>query len=149
MVHGTCVALGSSCALLQGMPGSGKSDLALRFLFLPPQAMAAPPALVADDQVILRREGGRIIASCPPVLQGRIEVRGGGIARLKAFAKEARLTLIAGLDSPAVIARFPESQEWERVLGVPVRRIVLNPFEISAAMKLALAMQNFFEDPGG
>ncbi len=147
LVHGTCVALGGSCALLRGMPGAGKSDLALRFLFLPAEQLTGRPALVADDQVILRRAGEYIVASCPPPLAGRIEVRGAGIARLSAVAKEARLSLIADLDSSSDKPRFPESQRWENVLGLPVRRMLLDPFELSAPVKLALAMQNMLEDP--
>ncbi len=147
LVHGTCVAIGGSCALLRGMPGAGKSDLALRFLFLPAETLDGRPALVADDQVILRRAGEEIVASCPAPLAGRIEVRGAGIARLNAFAKEARLTLLADLDSSGDAPRFPARQQWETVLGLPVRRIVLDPFEASAPVKLALALQNMLEDP--
>ena len=142
------MALGGSCALLRGMPGAGKSDLALRFLFLPAEALTGRPALVADDQVILRRAEGFIVASCPAVLWGRIEVRGLGIAKLAALAKEARLSLIADLDRSGGQPRFPESPQWETVLGLPVRRIVLDPFEASAPVKLALALQNMLEDPG-
>jgi HPr kinase/phosphorylase len=145
-VHGTCVALGGVCALLSGKPGAGKSDLALRFLFLPAEALGCRPALIADDQVLLRRAGEGITASCPPALEGRIEVRGGGIARIAALAKEARLTLAAELDASAAIARFPERNQWKSILGLPVRRIVINPFEPSAPIKLALALKNVFED---
>ncbi len=55
LVHGTCVALGQRAALLRGPSGSGKSDLALRFLFLARRGPAAleAPVLVADDQVRL------------------------------------------------------------------------------------------------
>ena len=141
------MALGGSCALLRGVPGAGKSDLALRFLFLPPEAMAARPVLIADDQVILRREGDYVVASCPAPLAGRIEVRGAGIARIDAFATEARLLLIADMDGSGDQPRFPRDWQWETVLGVPVRRIVLNPFELSAPVKLALALQNMLEDP--
>ncbi len=88
-VHGTCVALGDAGALLRGSCGSGKSDLALRFLYLPRDRLGAEPALIADDQVILRRDGDRILASCPEALDGKIEVRGCGIAHLKAGAREA------------------------------------------------------------
>jgi HPr kinase/phosphorylase len=142
------VALGGACALLRGTPGAGKSDLALRFLYLPAEALSGRPALVADDQVILRRAGGVIVASCPEALWGRIEVRGLGIARAAALAKEARLSLIADLDRSGDQPRFPESTQWETMLGLPVRRIVLDPFEASAPVKLALALQNMLEDPG-
>src|SRR5262245_51558605 len=59
LVHGTCVALGRGAALLRGPPGSGKSDLALRFLYLARRGPAAleAPLLVADDQVRLARAG--------------------------------------------------------------------------------------------
>ena len=46
-MHGTCVALGPYAALLRGRSGSGKSDLALRFLHLPPE-QGLEPRLVAD-----------------------------------------------------------------------------------------------------
>ena len=141
------MALGGSCALLRGRPGAGKSDLALRFLFLPAETLGARPVLVADDQVSLRREGGSVVASCPARLAGRIEVRGAGIARISAFASEARLSLIADLDHACDQPRFPQSWQWETVLGLAIRRIGLDPFELSAPVKLALALQNLLEDP--
>ncbi len=147
LVHGTCVALGEIGALLTGLCGAGKSDLALRFLFLPAGSLPARPALIADDQVILRRTGRRIAASCPPPLAGKIEVRGIGITKAPFAAAETRLELIARLDGSRDIPRFPEGEEWETVLGLPVRCIHLDPFELSAPVKLALAMQNFANLP--
>lgn len=145
LVHGTCVALGGFAALLRAPCGGGKSDLALRFLFLPAGALEARPALVADDQVLLRRTGEHIVASCPPALAGKIEVRGLGIVSMRTCAEQARLTLIADLDSGCDVPRYPAKDEWETVLGVPVRRIVLDPFEMTAPVKLALVLQNFLE----
>jgi HPr kinase/phosphorylase len=130
------------------MPGAGKSDLALRFLFLPSDALGERPALVADDQVLLRRVGGVVVASCPSALSGRIEVRGAGIARVTALAEEVPLTIVADLDGSGDTPRYPESDQWKRILGLPIRRIVLDPFEISAPIKLALALRNVFEDRG-
>ena len=146
-VHGTCVALGNVCALLRGPPGAGKSDLALRFLYLPAARLGAEPALVADDQVILHRDGGRIAASCPKQLEGKIEVRGCGIAHLGLLAPQAILTLVADLDGAASRERFPEKTEWETMLDIAIRRIRLNPFEPSAPVKLALAMKGCFQEP--
>ncbi len=144
LVHGTCVALGRRCALLRGPCGAGKSDLALRFLFLPEGSLQARPALIADDQAILRRSGRTIVASCPPALAGKIEVRGAGIARLPFTVGEAELRLIADLDTSSDEPRYPDGDRFETVLGLPVRHILLNPFELSAPIKLALIMQNFF-----
>jgi HPr kinase/phosphorylase len=147
LIHGTCVASGDRCALLRGPSGAGKSDLALRFLFLPPEVLGARPALIADDQVILRRSGERILASCPPALAGKIEVRGAGIASLDYRAGETELKLIADLDGAASLPRYPESTQWEAISGVSIQRITLDPFEISAPIKLALVLQALLAKP--
>ena len=81
------------------------------------------------------------------VLDGKIEVRGCGIARLKAASAQATLKLIVDLDWTGDRPRFPEKTEWETVLDIPIRRVVLDPFEPSAPIKLALAIQDCFEDP--
>ena len=79
LIHGTCVALGPHAALIRGRSGSGKSDLALRFLALPPEH-GLEPLLVADDQVwVERQKDGSLVASAPSNLAGKIEVRGLGI----------------------------------------------------------------------
>ena len=85
LFHGTCIALGRTAALLRGPSGSGKSDLALRFLFLARRGPAAleAPILVADDQVYLTRKSGRLLARAPESIRGRIEVRGVGIVDVK------------------------------------------------------------------
>jgi HPr kinase/phosphorylase len=146
-VHGTCVALGTAAALIKGTCGSGKSDLALRFLYLPAERLGAAPALIADDQVVLRRVGDRILASCPPTISGKIEVRGFGIAHLAATIREAELKVVVTLDWTGDTARFPEKTEWETVLDAPIRSVVIDPFEASAPIKLALALQDSFGEP--
>jgi HPr kinase/phosphorylase len=146
-VHGTCVALGTAAALIRGTCGSGKSDLALRFLYLPADRLGAAPALIADDQVVLRRVGDRILASCPPAISGKLEVRGFGIANLAATVREGELKVIVNLDWTGDRARFPEKTEWETVLDAPVRSVVIDPFEASAPIKLALALQDSFGEP--
>ena len=72
LVHGTCVALGRWAALFRGPSGSGKSDLALRFLFLARRGPAAldPPALVADDQVWLSATMANAFLSPRPKASG-------------------------------------------------------------------------------
>jgi HPr kinase/phosphorylase len=142
IVHGTCVALGAFGALLRGPPGSGKSDLALRFIFLPLENFKARPALVADDQVSLEREGDRIVARCPLPLAGKIEVRGVGIVSVNPVVAEANLKLLVDLDNLEEVSRLPVPPRKEAVLGLILERIILDPFEPSAALKLALAMQN-------
>jgi serine kinase of HPr protein (carbohydrate metabolism regulator) len=141
IVHGTCVALGRTAALLRGPSGSGKSDLALRFLFLARRGPAAvnPPTLVADDQVRLIASDGRIAASAPEAIRGKIEVRGVGIIDVRCLP-EAELVLIVDLTDRDGVARLPEGGATVRLLGVEVPLLRLFPWEASAPVKLALAL---------
>jgi HPr kinase/phosphorylase len=141
LVHGTCVALGRTAALLRGPSGSGKSDLALRFLFLARRGPAAlePPILVADDQVLLTRNSGRVVARAPDPIRGKIEVRGIGIADMKSLA-DAELALIVDLAAAEQIERLPGDRPATRVLGIEIPHLLLFPWEVSAPIKLAIAL---------
>jgi HPr kinase/phosphorylase len=141
LVHGTCVALGRSAALIRGPSGSGKSDLALRFLFLARRGPAAlePPTLVADDQVRVRREGARLLVEAPETLRGKLEVRGLGIVEMKS-AVDAELVLVADLVAPGEVERMPDADAKVCLLGVDVAAIRLVAAEPSAPIKLALAL---------
>lgn len=138
-LHGTAVALGGRAVLIRGPSGAGKSDLALRVLALAPGALVAhQPMLVADDRVIAVVEAGQVTLSCPPALQGLIEVRGVGIVRMPSVER-AGLELVVDLGAPDRIERLPEPA-LTQICGIAVRRTVLAPFESSAAVKLVLAL---------
>ena len=141
LIHGTCVALGRRAALLRGPSGSGKSDLALRFLFLARRGPAAldPPALVADDQVSIRRDGDRILAAAPESIQGQMEVRGVGIVGVKPLA-EAELVLVVDLVDAGLVERLPPIGLTARLAGIDLPLVRLTPFEASAPVKLALEL---------
>jgi HPr kinase/phosphorylase len=141
LVHGTCVALGRGAALLRGPPGSGKSDLALRFLFLARRGPAAleAPTLIADDQVRLVRDGERLLVVAPETIRGKMEVRGIGIIELKSLA-EAELRLVVDLVSPEQIERMPEEEASTQLLGLHIPMVRLVAWEPSAPIKLALAL---------
>ena len=62
--------------LITGPSGSGKSDLALRLL-------DRGFTLVSDDQTIVRRDGDRLLASAPPTIAGKLEIRGIGIVEME------------------------------------------------------------------
>ncbi len=79
------MAIGDVGVLILGPPGSGKSDLALRLIDQPGFGLGRRlrrANLVADDQVLLRPVRGRLVASCPAVIAGKLEVRGLGIVEL-------------------------------------------------------------------
>jgi len=140
LVHGTCVALGRRGALLRGGPGSGKSDLALRFLALPGDG-EFKPLLVADDQVFVEATGkGQLLASPPKTIAGKIEIRGLGIVAVP-YLSEAELVLICDLVNDEDVPRMPV-EPWERteIAGRLVPALKLAPFELSAPLKLRMAL---------
>ena len=139
-VHATCVALGPRAALLRGPSGSGKSDLALRFM-----ALAAEPGyepwLVADDQVRVAADSRGALIACPPAnLAGRLEVRGLGIMSVP-YLEKATLVLAVDLVPAREVPRMPaEPPETTAVASGTLPRLKLDPFEASAALKLRLAL---------
>lgn len=140
LVHGTCVALGNRAALLRGGSGAGKSDLALRFMALPREG-ELQPLLVADDQVwVETRSDGSLMASVPQAIAGKIESRGLGILEVP-FVAEAPLVLVCDLVGGKDVPRMPP-EPWERtvIMGVAVPVVKLDPFEVSAPLKLKLAL---------
>jgi serine kinase of HPr protein (carbohydrate metabolism regulator) len=137
-LHATCVAIDATGLLLRGVSGSGKSDLALRLI-------DGGARLVADDQVELRRDGGRLVASAPEGLRGLIEVRGLGLARVSALDK-AVLGLVVELVTSDAIERLPEPADCE-ILGLRVPRLAVAPFQASAAALLRAAVTALGQDP--
>lgn len=137
LLHGTCVAISGRAALLRGASGSGKSDLALRFLS---RYGAEGALLVADDQVQVTVAHGRLIATAPATIAGQIEVRGIGIVSVP-HCIQAELHLLVDLCDGAEVPRLPpDPPQREHLLSVAIPRIKLTPFEGSAAAKLKLAL---------
>lgn len=141
LVHATSVLVDGIGVLIRGPSGSGKSDLALRLI-------DDGALLVSDDQTALEARDGRLWASAPPSIAGKLEVRGLGIVTLPAAAS-APLGLVVDLLpldrlppdrlATARIDRLPEPSTAS-LLGVELPRLDLSPFEASAPAKLRLAV---------
>jgi HPr kinase/phosphorylase len=132
---------------LRGGSGSGKSDLALRFMALQGEG-ELKAQLVADDQVwAVVTANGSLIVSPPDTIAGKLEVRGLGIVSVP-FLSQARLVLVCDLVKAENMPRMPP-EPWERTMiaGVPVPTVKLDPFELSAALKLKLALLSVPEQP--
>lgn len=143
LIHGTCVALHDKAALLKGAPGTGKSDLALRFVS---SFSGDGAALVADDQVRIWRQGDRLAAGPPETLAGLLEVRGLGIVEMP-HVTGASLCLIVTFLPDDPIPRLPRDPlPREEILGHSLPVLALAPFEVSAAVKLKLALARVSED---
>jgi len=132
-LHGTCVALGGRGVLLRGPDGAGKSDLALRLI-------EGGALLVADDRVVLARDGDSVIARPPEALAGLLEVRGLGIVRLAPAALVAAvpLHLVVDLVPGAEVERLPPPMRAE-LLGLSFALARIDPFAASAPAKVRLA----------
>lgn len=97
--------------------------------------------LVADDQVLLDARDETVWARPHPALAGLIEVRGIGIVPIP-FLPNAELRLIVDLTPREEVDRLPPDPPARITIGaatLPMLR--LSPFESSAPLKLALAIE--------
>ena len=130
MVHASTVAIGGRAVLLTGPSGAGKSDLALRML-------DRGFSLVSDDQTLIQRQGDMLIASAPPTIAGKLEIRGLGIVDMEALEK-VPLALIVELTGE--FDRLPEDNRERQILGVQLPLITVDAMTASAASKVALGL---------
>ena len=141
ILHGTCLSVGGQGVLILGDPGSGKSDLALRLIDQKGYGIARlplPSILVADDQVVVKRQGNRLVASAPPVLRGKFEIRGLGIVDMAVQAK-VNLKLVVQLRTHAKIERMPSAAVL-KILGVSLPMTEIDPAADSAPARLRAAV---------
>jgi serine kinase of HPr protein (carbohydrate metabolism regulator) len=128
-LHASCVSIDSKAVLILGVSGSGKSDLALRLI-------DGGAALVGDDQIILTRNGSRILASPAARLEGLLELRGVGIMQLP-YEGKVTLTLAVSLVNAEEVERLPELQFFD-CLGYQVPLLSLHAFDHSTPAKIRL-----------
>ena len=127
--HGVFLEVEGLGVFLRGASGAGKSELGLELL-------TRGHKLIADDIVEWRRAAGepRVRGSCPPLLEGFIEVRGLGILNVRALYGAACVIAAAPLDLVIDLGVRAETSAEERlhgyrgsytVLGVTVPEISL------------------------
>ena len=116
--------------LITGRSGSGKSDLTLRLL-------DRGFVLVSDDQTIVKRDGDRLVASPPPNIAGKLEIRGIGIVEMDTVTDQP-VALIVELTSE--IQRLPDDNRERPILGVSLPLVSIDAMAASAPSKVALAL---------
>jgi serine kinase of HPr protein (carbohydrate metabolism regulator) len=115
--------------LIEGAPGSGKSSLALALI-------DRGAALVGDDGVLLERRGDRLWALPPPEIEGLLEIRNVGLARLAAVP--APVALVVRLDSDA--PRYVDAAEQVELAGMVLPLVRLWPEAPGLALRAEWAL---------
>jgi serine kinase of HPr protein (carbohydrate metabolism regulator) len=130
-IHASTVAIEGRAVMITGPSGSGKSDLALRLL-------DRGFALVSDDQTIVKRVGSRLLASPPPNIAGKLEIRGIGIVDMDHLF-DLPVALIVELTS-SDIQRLPDDSQERPILGVKLPLIAIDAMTASAPAKVVLVL---------
>jgi serine kinase of HPr protein (carbohydrate metabolism regulator) len=129
-VHASTVATDGRAVVILGPSGSGKSDLALRLL-------DRGFTLVSDDQTVVKKDGERLVASAPPNIAGKLEIRGIGIVEMETVTN-IPVALLVELTSE--IQRLPDESRERPLLGVNLPLISIDAMTASAPSKVALAL---------
>jgi serine kinase of HPr protein (carbohydrate metabolism regulator) len=130
-LHASCVAIGGRAVLIEGLSGSGKSDLALRLI-------DRGAVLVSDDYTVVRRDGTQARAAPGPNIDGTIEVRGVGLVRMP-HSSDVPIAMIVSLN--ADVERLPDAPMTRSIAGIAVPVVPVAPFEASAPIKVELALK--------
>ena len=94
-IHATGLVLGKTGLILRGVPGAGKSILALELLD-EWELRGAPAKLVSDDRIDIEATSGGLVMHAPRAIEGLIELRGRGIVA-RPFVRRAPLHLVIDL----------------------------------------------------
>ncbi len=132
-IHATSVAIGGRGILIAGKAGRGKSDLALRLIDRGAQ-------LVSDDYTRVAAHDGRLWASAPDTIAGRVEVRGIGIVELDHASAPVPVSLLVDLD--AMPERLPAARA-SIIQGLALPVVELAALEASAPIKVEMALEMF------
>jgi HPr kinase/phosphorylase len=146
-LHGVLLEVFHLGVLILGKSGIGKSEAAL-------DLVSRGHRLVADDVVVIRREGiAELVGTSPRLLGHHVEIRGVGIADvaslygLLATLDESRLDLVIELEElpeHAEIERLGLDEETHRILDVdlPLVRIpVRSGQQIAVLVEVAVRNQ--------
>ncbi|MGR6432691.1 HPr kinase/phosphorylase [Rhizobium sp. PAMB 3174] len=125
-IHATAIIAGRTGLLFVGPSGLGKSSMAFACL-AEGRSLGLYTALIADDQVMVRRIGERLVARAPESIAGRMELRGSGIVSVETIDAAILRLVIMPVDAMAC-ERLPEEGERMTVhdgVSLPLLRIPL------------------------
>lgn len=126
----SCVAISGRGILIEGPPGSGKTSLALMLIDRGGQ-------LVGDDGVELTVQNGRLWASPPPNIAGKLEIRNVGIVDVLCVEAPVSLQLILSTNAP----RFIEAAQKADLAGAQIPSIEFDASGPAAAIRAEYALE--------
>jgi len=132
-VHASAVAIAGRAVLIGGRSGHGKSDLALRLI-------DRGARLISDDYTFINRREGRVVASAPPTIAGKIEMRGVGLIEMET-EQDVPVALYVDLDKTP--DRLPEPGGAIMLVGISIPTVAMNGLEDSAPLKVEAALKLF------
>ncbi len=134
-MHASFVLWRNKGILFRGKSGSGKSELALKFI----ENKGA--VLVADDVVVFKMRQNRLIGEAPQNIKGLLEIRNVGISRYD-FVNEAEVGLLVNLvSSKENLERLPKNKT-ENILGVEIPAIDLYAEDTTILEKIIVKLRD-------
>ena len=134
-MHASFVLWRNKGILFRGKSGSGKSELALKFI----ENKGA--VLVADDVVVFKMRQNRLIGEAPQNIKGSLEIRNVGISRYD-FVNEAEVGLLVNLvSSKENLERLPKNKT-ENILGVEIPAIDLYANDTTILEKIIVKLRD-------
>src|SRR5688572_192741 len=94
-IHATAVLAGADGVLIRGPSGSGKSMLAFALV-------QRGARLISDDRVHLSACHGRLIATAPGLISGKLELRGRGLMEVP-HERSAVIRLLVDMEEGAAL----------------------------------------------
>ena len=134
-MHASFVLWRNKGILFRGKSGSGKSELALKFI------ENKNAVLVADDVVELKVRQNKLWGSSPQNIRGLLEIRNVGISRYE-YAEEAAVSLLVNLlPAKENLERLPKNKT-ENILGVEIPAIDLYAEDATILEKIIVKLRD-------
>ncbi len=134
-MHASFVLWRNKGILFRGKSGSGKSELALKFI------ENKNAVLVADDVVALKTRQNKLWGYAPENIRGLLEIRNVGISRYE-FAAEAEVSLLVNLvQYKENLERLPKNKT-ENILGVEIPAIDLYANDTTILEKIIVKLRD-------
>lgn len=134
-MHASFVLWRNKGILFRGKSGSGKSELALKFI------ENKNAVLVADDVVALKTRQNKLWGYAQENIRGLLEIRNVGISRYE-FAAEAEVSLLVNLvQYKENLERLPKNKT-ENILGVEIPAIDLYANDTTILEKIIVKLRD-------